>query len=79
MKQIMKRNRKHEFTLKNRFLYWFDNRMSKNSLGLIRVLIAATVLLGWLDEKKNSVFHPPPGGQVTLTPESELIVLGEYT
>ncbi|MBR4194976.1 MAG: hypothetical protein IKQ54_11705 [Oscillospiraceae bacterium] len=31
--------------IKKRFLYWFDNRMAKGSLGLIRVLIIATVLL----------------------------------
>ena len=33
------------FTLKKRFDYWFDNRMTKGSLGFIRVLIAASVML----------------------------------
>ena len=32
-------------TLKERFNYWFDNRMAKGSLGLIRSLVAASVLL----------------------------------
>ncbi len=34
-----------KFTFKQRFNYWFDNRMSKGSLGLIRVLIAVSVVL----------------------------------
>ena len=33
------------FTVKERFNYWFDNRMTKGSLGLIRVLIVATIAL----------------------------------
>ena len=37
--------RNEKFTLKNRFRYWFDNRMTKGSLGFIRVLIAASVML----------------------------------
>lgn len=37
--------RSEKFTLKNRFRYWFDNRMTKGSLGFIRVLIAASVML----------------------------------
>ncbi|MBR5059509.1 MAG: hypothetical protein IKX06_01930 [Clostridia bacterium] len=32
-------------TLGQRFRYWFDNRMSKGSLGLIRILLAATVIV----------------------------------
>ncbi len=36
------------FTWKNRLKYWFDNRMSKGSLGFIRLLIAASVLLAIL-------------------------------
>lgn len=36
---------KRRFTLKERFQYWFDNRMSKGSLGLIRVLIVVSVIL----------------------------------
>ena len=34
-----------KFNLKNKFKYWFDNKMSKGSLGFIRVLIIASVLL----------------------------------
>ena len=35
-------------SLKKRFQYWFDNRMTRGSLGLIRVLIIASVLLAVL-------------------------------
>lgn len=31
--------------LKDRFRYWFDNRMANGSLGLIRILLIATVLV----------------------------------
>lgn len=37
-----------KFTLRNRFNYWFDNRMSRGVLGLIRVLIVASVLFAIL-------------------------------
>lgn len=40
--------RKEKFNLKNRFKYWFDNRMTKGSLGFIRILIIASVLLAIL-------------------------------
>ncbi len=33
------------FSLRERYNYWFDNRMTKGSLGLIRVLIVASVIL----------------------------------
>lgn len=33
------------FPLKERFIYWFDNRMARGSLGLIRSLVAASILL----------------------------------
>lgn len=36
------------FSLKDRFGYWFDNKMTKGSLALIRVLIVASVLLAML-------------------------------
>ena len=39
------RNKNENFTLKNRFRYWFDNRMTKGSFGLIRILIAFSILL----------------------------------
>ena len=35
-------------TFKERFNYWFDNHMSKGSLGFIRVLIIASILLAVL-------------------------------
>lgn len=37
-------NASEKFTPRNRFNYWFDNRMSRGALGLIRVLIAASVM-----------------------------------
>ena len=36
---------KKGFTLKQRFSYWFDNRIAEGSLGLIRILIVFSVLL----------------------------------
>jgi len=38
-------DKQRKFTLKERFQYWFDNRMTKGSLGLIRVLIVVSVIL----------------------------------
>ena len=38
-------DKQRNFTLKERFQYWFDNRMTKGSLGLIRVLIVVSVIL----------------------------------
>ena len=32
-------DKKEKFSLKNRFRYWFDNRMSRGSMGFIRILI----------------------------------------
>ncbi len=43
-----KKNRQTTFSLKDRFEYWFDNRVTKGSLALIRVLIAASVILAAL-------------------------------
>ena len=43
---MSKKNEK--FSLKNRFNYWFDNRMAKGSLAFIRILIIASVLLAVL-------------------------------
>ena len=45
MKNSKERN---PFSLRERFRYWFDNRMTKGSLGFIRVLIIASVLLALL-------------------------------
>ncbi len=36
---------KHAFTLKERCRYWFDNRMAKGPLGMIRLMIIASILL----------------------------------
>lgn len=40
-----KKKDKTRFSLKDRFRYWFDNRMTGGSLGLIRILIIASILL----------------------------------
>ncbi len=40
-----RRNRLEGFSIRDRFRYWFDNRMSKGSLGLIRGLIAVSVVM----------------------------------
>ncbi|MBP5255900.1 MAG: hypothetical protein J6Z80_02475, partial [Clostridia bacterium] len=37
--------KKKKGSLRDRFRYWFDNRISKSSLGLIRLLIAASLIL----------------------------------
>ncbi|MBR5739651.1 MAG: hypothetical protein IKY02_06640, partial [Lachnospiraceae bacterium] len=47
MKKTEEREKK-SFSLKERLSYWFDNRMTKGSLGLIRVLIIASILLAVL-------------------------------
>ena len=47
MKKDSRTDRK-KFSLKERFQYWFDNHMTRGSLGLIRVLIIASVLLAVL-------------------------------
>jgi hypothetical protein len=36
---------KEKPTLRQRLRYWFDNRMSNGSLGLIRLLLAATIIV----------------------------------
>lgn len=36
---------KRAFSFKERFDYWFDNRMARGSLGLIRSLVVASILL----------------------------------
>ena len=41
----MENKKKRAFTWKERFAYWFDNRVSGGSLGLIRFLIAASIVL----------------------------------
>ncbi|MBR4636236.1 MAG: hypothetical protein IKO51_07730 [Clostridia bacterium] len=44
----MKKRRKDGYTFKERFNYWFDNRMTKGSLSFIRILIIASILLAVL-------------------------------
>ena len=41
-------DKKNGFSLKERFKYWFDNRMAKGSLSFIRFLIVACILLAML-------------------------------
>ena len=38
-------DKQRKFTAKERFNYWFDNKMTKGSLGLIRALIVVSVIL----------------------------------
>ena len=45
MKKESQKSEQRAFSLKSRFSYWFDNRMTKGSLGLIRILIIASVML----------------------------------
>ena len=45
MNKNQKSSYRKSFSPKERFNYWFDNRMTKGSLGLIRVLIAASIVL----------------------------------
>ena len=45
MEKDKKKAVKKSFTLKQRFSYWFDNRIAEGSLGLIRILIVFSVLL----------------------------------
>ncbi|MBO4873127.1 MAG: hypothetical protein J5496_06900 [Lachnospiraceae bacterium] len=48
MKKQKNGEKKGNVSFKDRFNYWFDNRVTKGSLGLIRVLIAASVALAVL-------------------------------
>ena len=45
MEKEKKKTVNKDFTLKQRFSYWFDNRIAEGSLGLIRILIVFSVLL----------------------------------
>ena len=44
MKQNNKNTERKTFSKRDRFRYWFDNRMTKGSLGLIRALIIVSFL-----------------------------------
>jgi Trk K+ transport system NAD-binding subunit len=48
MKKNKSWNERGNISLKDRFNYWFDNRVTKGSLGLIKALIAASVALAVL-------------------------------
>ena len=48
MKKDKSWNERGNISLKDRFNYWFDNRVTKGSLGLIKALIAASVALAVL-------------------------------
>lgn len=39
------KNKQRSFTLKERYRYWFDNKMAKGSLSFIRTMIIASVLM----------------------------------
>ena len=60
----MKKEKRKSFRLRDRFRYWFDNRMTKGSLGLIRVLIIASVLLAILIAGLIILFHFNEEGEV---------------
>ena len=45
MEKEKRKTVKKGFTLRQRFSYWFDNRIAEGSLGLIRILIVFSVLL----------------------------------
>lgn len=48
MEKETKNKNENKFTFKNRFRYWFDTRVTKSSLSLIRILIIASILLAVL-------------------------------
>ena len=48
---------RRSFSVKERFNYWFDNRMARGSLGLIRALIAASVIAAVLFAGIIVLFH----------------------
>ncbi len=56
-----------KFNLRNRFNYWFDNKMSKGSLGFIRILIIASILLAALIAGLIILFHFNEEGEVAST------------
>ncbi|MBP5294269.1 MAG: hypothetical protein J6Y95_00965 [Lachnospiraceae bacterium] len=60
----MKKEKKTSFRLRDRFRYWFDNRMTKGSLGFIRVLIIASILLALLIAGLIILFHFNEEGEV---------------
>ena len=55
---------KNKFSLRKKFQYWFDNRMNKGSLGFIRVLIIASILLAVLVAGIIILFHFNEEGEV---------------
>lgn len=57
--------KKKVFTLKERFSYWFDNKMTKGSLGFIRLLIIFSVLLAMIMAGLIILFRFNEKGEVT--------------
>ena len=81
-RQIKKMRR--QFTLKERFRYWFDNRMAKGSLGFIRTLIIASVLLAQIAENPElvGVFREilsNKGSELFLKNAEELQLTGRHS
>ena len=61
---MKKRVKRGSFTLKNRFLYWFDNRIANGSLGLIHILVAASLVLAVLMASLIILFNFNEKGEV---------------
>ncbi len=57
----------NKFSLRNRFRYWFDNRMTKGSLGFIKVLIVASVLFAAIMAEITILLHFNEEGEVVST------------
>ena len=58
---------KHSFSLKDRFQYWFDNRIAKGSLGLIHILFAASIVFTLLITGLIILFGFEEEGQIGET------------
>ena len=58
---------RHAFSLKNRFQYWFDNRIAKGSLGLIHILFAIAIVLTLLVTGLIILFGFHEEGQIAET------------
>ena len=60
----MQKENKSKYSFKQRFSYWFDNKMSKGSLGFIRILIIASILLALLMAGLIILFHFNEEGEI---------------
>ena len=56
--------KENKFSLKNRFKYWFDNRMTKGSLGFIRILIVVSIVFAALIAGLIILFHFNEDGEI---------------